>query len=686
MNPSCNLSTYVSLLILSSISCAVQANNPEITSMPVTNVTAMRVESESGQYPINYVHAKDYQQSTHISEALAQSPSVLVSKGSGQESLTAIRSPVFVGAGACGAFVMSEDGIPLRAANFCNVNQLFDANYIQANGIEIFRGPASEVFGSNAIHGVVNIVSPDFHQASSTRLAFVDSSHGFNRYSADYRGKSFIAQAMFDDDKGYKDNSAYTQAKVRLKQRSQLNEKWHATQSFNAMNLDQNTAGYAVGDDAYKDESRKKESLSPGFRKADAYRYSASFEFSPRENALLLLTPYVRSNDMEFSMHWIDPAITEKNGHNSIGLQSLFARSYNKWQVDTGFDVDYTDAYLKQSGQSIGGVGSVIPAGDHYDYDVNAISTGVFANAAYALSENWLYSIGTRLDYLHLDYSNNLSDGSACDPSVAIENCRFYRPSNTTDSFHDWSPRTSLRWEFYAEQFASINASRTHRSPQATELYRLEQGQQQSDIDSVQADNVEFVLNGAAAGIAYSFSAYHMKKRNVIIKTSEKLNVDGQKTRHQGLELSLRGWLIRERIEFIGSYAYGKHQYDSNPHLIFASGVNIKGNIMDTAPRHLGSLKINWTVVESSILGFETIYLGNYYLNPENNKSYDGHTLSHVYFTQQLPWQIEISGVVKNVFDIDYADRADVQPFSANTSRYFIGEPRSYQLSIAKTF
>ena len=66
----------------------------------------------------------------HIHEALVRIPGVWVSRGSGQEHLTAIRSGVLTGPGACGGFLFLEDGIPIRPAGFCNVNNLFDEDYV----------------------------------------------------------------------------------------------------------------------------------------------------------------------------------------------------------------------------------------------------------------------------------------------------------------------------------------------------------------------------------------------------------------------------------------------------------------------------------------------------------------------------------------------------------------------------
>ena len=95
----------------------------------------------------------------HPSEALMRVPGVWVTHNSGQEHLTAIRSAVLSGPGACGEFLFMENGIPVRPAGFCNVNNLFEMNTEQAGRIEVWRGPASAVLGGNALHGAINVMN-----------------------------------------------------------------------------------------------------------------------------------------------------------------------------------------------------------------------------------------------------------------------------------------------------------------------------------------------------------------------------------------------------------------------------------------------------------------------------------------------------------------------------------------------
>ena len=126
-------------------------------------VTATRVQENALTLPLAWSSIDDealtLSGQVHVNEVMQRVPGAWISRGNGQESLTALRSPVLTGAGGCGPFYMAWDGISLRAPGFCNINQLFDANTEQAGRIEVIKGPATALFGSNAMHGVINVLS-----------------------------------------------------------------------------------------------------------------------------------------------------------------------------------------------------------------------------------------------------------------------------------------------------------------------------------------------------------------------------------------------------------------------------------------------------------------------------------------------------------------------------------------------
>ncbi|MBV1900304.1 MAG: TonB-dependent receptor plug domain-containing protein, partial [Kordiimonadaceae bacterium] len=156
----------------------------------------------------------------HISEVARRAPGVNISRNNGQEMLLSIRSPIFTGAGACGAFLMAQDGIALRSAGFCNVNALLEGFTENADRIELTSGPGSALYGSNALHGIINIVTP----AADTddNIATLEGgSYGYARFHASV-GRTSGAHGLrlmgvLAHDGGYRDASGFDQQKIALR-------------------------------------------------------------------------------------------------------------------------------------------------------------------------------------------------------------------------------------------------------------------------------------------------------------------------------------------------------------------------------------------------------------------------------------------------------------------------------------
>ncbi|MBL4895022.1 MAG: hypothetical protein JKY59_09195 [Emcibacter sp.] len=89
------------------------------------------LSDQSGNMALVGGEELSFVKSTHFSELAVRVPGVNFSRNNGQEYLASIRSPIFTGAGACGAFLMAQDGIALRSAGFCNVNEMFEACLIR---------------------------------------------------------------------------------------------------------------------------------------------------------------------------------------------------------------------------------------------------------------------------------------------------------------------------------------------------------------------------------------------------------------------------------------------------------------------------------------------------------------------------------------------------------------------------
>ena len=154
-------------------------------------------------------------QSEHPAEVLAAAPGAWINRGSGQEQLSAIRSPVFTGPGACANFLIAEDSIPVRAKAFCNTNQLFDSHYETAERIEVVRGPNASRFGGNAMFGAVNVISPSAQQ--NNQVALTGSSLNYNRLDWSLQNQHAASFGSLLDDRGWRDDEQVKQQKLGFK-------------------------------------------------------------------------------------------------------------------------------------------------------------------------------------------------------------------------------------------------------------------------------------------------------------------------------------------------------------------------------------------------------------------------------------------------------------------------------------
>jgi iron complex outermembrane receptor protein len=622
----------------------------------------------------------------HINEVLQRVPGAWISRGNGQESLIALRSPVLTGAGGCGAFYTAADGISLRAPGFCNVNQLFDANFEQAGRIEVIKGPATALYGSNAMHGVINILSAAPTEQLDHRLALEAGPDDF--YRAKYRysntqgahGISLSANGVTDG--GYKDDSGYDQQKVTLRH-DYAGQLWSFRSVLDAANLNQETAGFVQGYKAYQDSDLKDSNPNPeAYRDAWSVRFYSSASRELGNNSTLTLTPYLRDNDMEFLQHFVPWQPVEENKHRSLGLRSSVHTDAGALRWVNGVDMEYTDGKLKETQEDTFSPNQ--PAGVHYDYQVDATVAAAYSQLRSQFDSPWELSAGVRFEYTNYDYDNQTDDGSACDATAS--NCRFYRPADREDDFSNWSMNSGASYSFNADMLAYLRLARGFRAPQTTELYRLQAGQQSADLDSEELDNIEIGLRGSAKDrLHYDVAVYYMEKDEVIFQDADRQNISGAKTRHYGTELSLDYQLAQSWTVGIDAN-FASHTYDERINLLGSSD-NINGNDIDTAPNAFGSARLGWDFSalsgQDSRAELEWVYMDNYYLEPDNNHEYDGHSLLNLRIASQLGRRWSGNLRISNLLDEDYAERAD---FGFGSYRYFVGQPRGAYLEISYQF
>ena len=620
----------------------------------------------------------------HIQESLNYIAGAGVQRGNGQEYLPALRSPVLTGAGACGGILAAEDGIPLRAAGFCNINELFEAHGEMAQRIDVIKGPASALYGSNAIHGVINVITPDTTQGDGI-LGFDYGSYGFHRVKFQ-EGKNFGSSgvgiaASLTRDTGYRDDEGVDQEKVSLRHRLEW-DNTVITSGMTYTHLDQETAGYIEGFESYKDTQIARSNPNPeAFRNARSLRLWSKFDTTYEGGHALSVTPYIRNQDMRFRMHFLPGKPLEENAQKGVGVLSQFNYVVNdRISLDVGVDAEYTEGELTQSqqGPTEGSAFLVetIPAGKHYDYDVDATLLAPF----FALNwqdDKWAIQLGGRFETMRYDYVNNMNTGRVRENGTecGFGGCRYSRPADSENDYNNFSPKLSLRYQLSPQIQLFGGVARGYRAPQATELYRLQRAQTVTELESVTADNVELGITGSLLSGGYTLSFYSLEKDNVIYRDSDFFNVSNGETWHRGVELTFDQQLSDVlRVDFAGTYA--RHTYE---HSQLSGELDIKGNDIDTAPKVLFNTRLSYDVTEEIQAQLEWQHVSSYYTDAENLNEYDGHDLVHGRISWDVTNSITLYARINNILDTEYAERADYTSFSG--PRYFPGRPRNFMLS-----
>jgi outer membrane receptor protein involved in Fe transport len=629
----------------------------------------------------------------HQAEALNQNAGVYVQRGSGAESLTAIRSPVLTGAGGCGAFLVTEDNLPIRPVGFCNLNEMFELNYEQAGAIEVLRGPGSAMYGASAVHGIVNNLTPRVRDLANFSAGLEGGSDSFARarlgFADEWGDWGVGAYGLATDAPGWRDSSGVKEAKLNLLADASVgggNLRLRAS----GTDLKQDTAGFIQGYDSYRDEDIAKTNANPeAFRDASSARVSASFQ---RDNCFsrdcrFEVAGIYRRSYMDFIQHFLVGKPYEHNEQTSYLLSSTLAMNLfsNLLALRVTVDAETADSGLSefQPGPATDGTpaaNAIRPAGLHYDYTVDSSTFGATLAAEWRFASRWALAAALRVDRTRYDYDNLMIDGNtAADgtPCPGASGCLYSRPADRVDDFNNVAPRLTLSWQPGDRSMLYVSGSGGYRPPEMTEVYRLQRQQTVADLDSEELDSLEAGWKFRGQSFSLSTALFDMDKKNVILRESNGYYVSNGRTSHRGFEYEARVDL-GSRFALTAAGTYARHEYEFS-RAIEGGETIVDGNDVDTAPRHVHNLRFDARIGEQVNAALDVGHVGSYYLDAANTATYPGHTVANLRVAWQPRTDLRATLRVDNLLDEAYADRAD---FAFGNYRYFPARGRAAFLSV----
>lgn len=164
---------------------------------------------------------------------------------------------------------------------------------------------------------------------------------------------------------------------------------------------------------------------------------------------------------------------------------------------------------------------------------------------------------------------------------------------------------------------------------------------------------------------------FAMQKRGSVFRDAEGFNVTGARSKHRGIEIAA-DWQLSTDWSLAIDGSYARHTYDFD--VVAARGETfVSGADVDTAPRWLGSIELQFEPNEIVNIGLQWSAISKYYVDAENEFQYPGHAIVNLRARLQVTSQLDLMLRLNNIADRDIADRAD---YAFGNFRYFPGRGR----------
>jgi iron complex outermembrane recepter protein len=617
----------------------------------------------------------------HPSEVMGQVPGVYVNVTGGEGHMTAIRQPLTTDP----VYLFLEDGVPTRSTGFFNHNALYEVNVPQADRIEVMKGPANAMYGSDGIGGVVNVGTRAPSREATGELSVEGGAHGFQRYLGSVSGTSGANGLRLDGNvtlsDGWRAGTDYERYSGTLRWDRQLGAGTSLRSVATYSRIDQSTAGTsAISRDDF--ESNPTVNYTPiSFREVGALRLSSALEHRTSDWTWSV-TGFGRMNRMDILPNWsltFDPAVWETE-NSSLGVlaNARWNAPSAPLAVTAGLDVDYSPGSRVER--------TIVPTNDGgiftsyaegvpiYDYDVSFMGLSPYVHAEATPTDRVHLSAGLRLDRLGYDYTNHLGVQTSG---------QHRRPADGSPSYSALSPKVGLTVNAAERLDVFASFRRGFRAPSEGQLFRQGSAENTIDLAPVVADSWEIGMRGGIGGaFRYELSGYWMTKSDDILSyrlpDGSTQSVNAGETLHKGVEMGV-GVRLASGLDVDAAYSLADHTYEEwQPNPVTDYG----GNEQEFAPNEVGSarLRIAPPSVPGAQLTLEWSRIGPYWMDATNENEYEGHHLFNARLSYAMNEHLRLFGRLNNVLDQRYAERASYNAFRGE--ELAPGLPRSLYLGV----
>ncbi len=680
----------LSSAILLSLSNSLVADDSTVDVLDTISITATRAEEKTLAIPAS-VGVIDKQKialdkPNYQKELFNSISGVRVTQtGSTLGHKTSIRMPLNTGS----YYLFLQDGIPVQSSGFFNHNGLAYTNFTSASSAEVLKGAGTALYGSDAVAATVNVISNDPSLDPGVKLSSNVGSDGFIKLGLSAgktydNGSSLGAEISTSTSDGWRDHTQSERTEMSLTHLVEIDDNNIIKTIITSNSSNAEMSGSLIGLDELQDNPTSmgdiQNAVDSGLdirRKFDFTRLSTEWTHFLNDEVELSTIAYIRNNRNQYIATWQKNLPKNDSKEKTVGVMFKADIEGDKehWMLGTDLEITQSSRSYQQLFDYVPtSYGSSVPAGEIYNYDVDYIALSPYVRYERDLSNKMLLTAGLRYDTNSFDYTNNLADGEYASSG-------YSRPDSSVDpSFNHLSPKLSLSYKIDDEQNTYVRYANGFRIPQASRLYSLSTNNIDFDLNPEVTDTIEVGYKVAKRTYQIETALYYMTIDDSIVRRTnsngDRYYVNGGKTTHKGVEITLTN-RINKQFSTKVSYSYSKHNYVDD--LVYGN------NEQAAAPNHLANLSL--TYKPKSITGltmqFEIEHIGEYWLDDQNTRTYDGYDVAHLKVNYKVSKQLKLSAKINNLTDEIYAEDAT---YSYGKEKYTPGAPRQLFAGLEYSF
>jgi iron complex outermembrane receptor protein len=688
-----NLSGLVSLASLLATMPATAAEPTPVNGQITDSVTVTATREESRRF--------DMPESTGvlggalISEVRPVHPSDIMERIAGVHQVwlagdhhtTVIRQPINFNP----VYLYLENGVPTRSTGFFETNALFDVNMPQASRVEITKGPGTALYGSDAIGGIINVMTPLPTAEPDGYMSIEGSTRSYYRLLASASGTKgkhgLRADINLAYDEGWRDLTGSDRQLANLTWTINPSDRVSIQNVLLLAKVDQDSSGSNLGrDDWQNNPTLNKAPIAA--RNTESVRFHSLIDIKIDDETLLSFTPYFRYNRVQllpaFALGF-DPHQYDVNGQ-SVGVLTKYRKDISpSFRLIFGVDLDYSWGHRDDQSidpMRVDGIYESFTIIDTvYDFNVKAITISPYVHGEWQMTERLRLTAGLRFDYADYDYTNNLS--IVLDPT-ALHN----RPADQKVDFDHFTPKVGLTYDFTDKLNGFVSYRQGFRTPTVTQLFRPGRSADSTALDPVKSESFEVGLRGMVGErISFELAGYYMTNRDDILvftddETGGRQIENSGKTRHKGIEFSV-DIEVTPVLLFSAAYAYNHHSFIE---WMPRSGTDLSGHKINRAPKDVANVRLAWRPdwLNGGRLEVEYQHLGSYYLDDNNTHTYGGHDLLHLRGNIKIDNGLDIYLRLHNLFNSRYATNGRFNGFVGEELKP--GQPRTLYAGVTANF